>query len=161
MMPFPNNLAILQHFNTLNSKKDWINQACFLLMSSYFHGGGGPSGVGIEVEFPFVILPVVLPAIVLPLTVWLPWIVVCASADIVPKFIDATYTCYQYSYCHNCDTKLETLLHVVLHDAKYLFKDYHKADFWSTLIVEIMLCCMIHYWILVYANSKQLVRSFD
>ena len=59
-------------------------------MSSYFHGGGGPSGVGIEVEFPFVILPVVLPAIVLPLTVWLSWVVVCASADIVPKFIDAT-----------------------------------------------------------------------
>jgi hypothetical protein len=22
-----------------------------------------------------------------------------------------------------------------------------------------MLCCMIHYWILVYANSKQLARS--
>ncbi len=59
-------------------------------MSSYFHGGGGPSGVGIEVEFPFVILAVVLPAIVLPLTVWLPWIVVCASADIAPKFIDAS-----------------------------------------------------------------------
>jgi hypothetical protein len=59
-------------------------------MSSYFHGGDGPSGVGIEVEFPFVTLPVVLPAIVLPLTVWLPWIVVCASADIAPKFIDAT-----------------------------------------------------------------------
>jgi hypothetical protein len=58
-------------------------------MSSYFHGGGGPSGVGIEVEFPLVILAVVLPAIVLPLTVWLPWIVVCASADIAPKFIDA------------------------------------------------------------------------
>jgi hypothetical protein len=59
-------------------------------MSSYFHGGGGPSGVGIEVEFPFVTLPVVLPAIVLPLTVWLPWIVVCASVDIAPKFIDAS-----------------------------------------------------------------------
>ena len=59
-------------------------------MSSYFHGGGGPSGVGIEVEFPFVILAVVLPAIVLPLTVWLPWIVVCASVDITPKFIDAS-----------------------------------------------------------------------
>ena len=59
-------------------------------MSSYFHGGDRPSGVGIEVEFPFVILPVVLPAIVLPLTVWLPWIVVCASVDIAPKFIDAT-----------------------------------------------------------------------
>jgi hypothetical protein len=28
------------------------------------HGGDGPSGVGIEVEFPFVILAVVLPAIV-------------------------------------------------------------------------------------------------
>jgi hypothetical protein len=59
-------------------------------MSSYFHGGGGPSGVGIEVEFPFVILPVVLPAIVLPLIVWLPWDVVCASVDIAPKFIDAS-----------------------------------------------------------------------
>jgi hypothetical protein len=59
-------------------------------MPSYFHGGGGPSGVGIEVEFPFVILAVVLPAIVLPLTVWLPWIVVCASADIAQKFIDAS-----------------------------------------------------------------------
>ncbi len=60
-------------------------------MSSYFHhGGDGPSGVGIEVEFPFVILPVVLPAIVLSLTVWLPWIVVCASVDITPKFIDAS-----------------------------------------------------------------------
>src|ERR1700739_992888 len=57
-------------------------------MSSYFHHGGGPSGVGIEVEFPFVTLPVVLPAIVLPLTVWLPWIVVCASVDIA--FIDAS-----------------------------------------------------------------------
>ena len=57
-------------------------------MSSYFHGGDGPSGVGIEVEFPLVILAVVLPAIVLPLTVWLPGIVVCASVDI-PKFIDA------------------------------------------------------------------------
>src|SRR5215469_1576613 len=55
-----------------------------------FHGGDGPSGVGIEVEFPFVILAVVLPAIVLPLAVWLPWIAVCASADIAPKFIDAT-----------------------------------------------------------------------
>ena len=73
-------------------------------MSSYFHGGGGPSGVGIEVEFPFVILAVVLPAIVLPLTVWLPWIVVCASADIVPKFI-----------LPQLYTKLETLLYVVLH----------------------------------------------
>ena len=59
-------------------------------MSSYFHGGDGPSGVGIEVEFPLVILPVVLPAIVIPLAVWLPWIVVCASVDIAPKFIDAT-----------------------------------------------------------------------
>ena len=96
-------------------------------MSSYFHGGDEPSGVGIEVEFPFVILAVVLPAIVLPLTVWLPWIVVCASVDIAPKFIDEMmqYACYQCSYCDNCDTKLETLLHVVLHDAKYLFKDYH------------------------------------
>ena len=59
-------------------------------MSSYFHGGGGPSGVGIEVEFPLVILPVMLPAIVLLLAVWLPWIVVCASADIAPNFIDPT-----------------------------------------------------------------------
>ena len=59
-------------------------------MSSYVHGAGGPSGVGIEVEFRFVILPVVLPAIVLPLVVWLPWIVVCVSADILSKFIDAT-----------------------------------------------------------------------
>jgi len=59
-------------------------------MSRYFHGGDGPSGVGIEVELAFVILPVVLPAIDLPLTAWLPWIVVCASADIAPKFIDAT-----------------------------------------------------------------------
>jgi hypothetical protein len=59
-------------------------------MSSYFHGGDGPSGVGIVVEFAFVILAVVLPAIVVPLTVWLPWIVVCASVDITPKFIDAS-----------------------------------------------------------------------
>jgi hypothetical protein len=59
-------------------------------MSSYSHGGDGPSGVGIEVKFAFVILAVVLPAIVLLLTVWLPWIVVCASVDITAKFIDAT-----------------------------------------------------------------------
>ena len=57
-------------------------------MSSYFHGGDGPSGVGTEVEFPFVILPVMLLAIVLLLAVWLPWIIVCASADIAPKFIN-------------------------------------------------------------------------
>jgi hypothetical protein len=59
-------------------------------LSGYFHGGDGPSGVGIEVEFAFVILPVMLLAIVLLLAVWLPWIVVCASADIAPKLIDAT-----------------------------------------------------------------------
>ena len=48
-------------------------------MSSYLYGADGPSGVGIEVEFPFVILPVVgievyqlLPTTVLPLVVWLP-----------------------------------------------------------------------------------------
>jgi len=59
-------------------------------MSNYFHGGDGPSGIGIEVELPLVILPVMLPAIVLLLAVWLPWIVVCASAGIAPKFIDAS-----------------------------------------------------------------------
>lgn len=84
-------------FQYIILKKSGWNQACFfsklqhLLMSSYFHHGGeGPSGVGIEVEFPFVTLPVVLPAIVVPLTVWLSWIVVCASADIAPKFIATT-----------------------------------------------------------------------
>jgi hypothetical protein len=56
-------------------------------MLNYFHGGAGPSGVGIEVEFPLVILPVMLPAIVLLLAVWLPWLV-CASAD--SKFIYAS-----------------------------------------------------------------------
>ena len=66
------------------------------MISSYFHGGDGPSGVGIEVEFPFVILPVVLPAIVVPLTVWLPWIVVCTSVDIAPKFIDTTRPTTKY-----------------------------------------------------------------
>lgn len=86
-------------------------------MSSYLHGAGGPSGVGIEVEFLFVILLVVLPAIVLPLVVWLPCIVVCASADILPKFIDATtpatniptaktsykkYNCWKTPYSHSC-----------------------------------------------------------
>ena len=44
----------------------------------------------LALKLNFVILPVVLPAIVLPLTVWLSWVVVCASADIAPKFIDAT-----------------------------------------------------------------------
>jgi hypothetical protein len=87
-------------------------------MSIYLYGAGGPSGVGIEVEFPFVILPVVLPAIVLPLVVWLPCIAVCASADIAPKFIDAT------TPATNIPTAtigtLETLFHVVLHDAVFI-----------------------------------------
>src|SRR5215467_6197087 len=89
MMPFPNNYAILQHNQYTMLKKNWMKSSLFFMMSSYFHGGDGPSGVGIEVEFPFVILAVVLPAIVLSLAVWLPWIAVCASADIAPKFIDA------------------------------------------------------------------------
>ena len=91
MMTFPNNFAILQHnqYTILKKRLDEIKLVC-LLMPSYFHGGDGPSGVGIVVEFPFVIFPVVLPAIVLLLAVWLPWIVVCASANIAPQFIDAS-----------------------------------------------------------------------
>jgi hypothetical protein len=77
-------------FQYIILKKEGMKSSLFFIMSSYFHGGGGPSGVGIEVEFPLVTLPVVLPAIVVPLTVWLSWIVVCASVDIAPKFIDAT-----------------------------------------------------------------------
>ena len=78
-----------------------------------FHGGDGPSGVGIVVEFPFVILAVVLPAIVLPLAVWLPWIAVCASADIAPKFIDATTPATNIPIATIVTPNL-TLLHVVL-----------------------------------------------
>jgi hypothetical protein len=62
------------------------------------HGPGGPTGFGIEVEFPFILLvalllvalPVALPAIVLPLVVWLLCIIVCACADILPKLIAAS-----------------------------------------------------------------------
>jgi hypothetical protein len=62
MMTFPNNFAILQHnqYTILKKRLDEIKLVC-LLMPSYFRGGDGPSGVGIEVEFPFVILAVVLP----------------------------------------------------------------------------------------------------
>jgi hypothetical protein len=56
---------------------------------------GWPTGVGAdEVEFlfimlPVVLLPVVLLAIILLPVVWLPGIIVCADADIVLKFIAA------------------------------------------------------------------------
>jgi hypothetical protein len=56
-------------FQYTKLEKDWIKSSLFFIDVSYFHGGDGPSGVGIEVEFPFVILVVVFPAIVLPLTV--------------------------------------------------------------------------------------------
>jgi hypothetical protein len=61
-MTFPNNFTILQHNQYTTLKKDWMKSSLFFMMS--IHGGDGPSGVGIEVEFPFVILAVVLPAIV-------------------------------------------------------------------------------------------------
>jgi hypothetical protein len=58
------------------------------------HGPGGPTGFGIEVEFPFILLVallvVALPAIVLPLVVWLLCIIVCACADTLPKLIAAS-----------------------------------------------------------------------
>jgi hypothetical protein len=90
---FPSNFAILQHvqYATLKKRLDKV-EVSFIKTSidvENLYGGGGPCGVGIEVEFPLVILPVMLPAIVL-LLAWLPWIVVCASADIAPKFIDAS-----------------------------------------------------------------------
>ena len=57
---------------------------------------GGPTGVGKEVEFPFIppvaLPPVALLAIVLPLEVWLPCIIVCACADMLLIFIAAAAT---------------------------------------------------------------------
>jgi hypothetical protein len=137
MMTFPNNFAILQHnqYTILKKRLDEIKLVC-LLMPSYFHGGDGPSGVGIEVEFPFVILAVVLPAIVLPLAVWSPWIVVCASADIAPKFIDASTPATNIPIATIVTPNLK-LFFMCCYTAKLLFKDYHKADFWSMLICEI------------------------
>ena len=105
------------------------------MMSSYFHGGDGPSGIGIEVEFPFVILAVVLPAIILPLTVWLPWIVVCASVEIAPKFIDATTPAINNPTATIVTPNLK--LFMWSYTTKFLFKDCSKADFWSTLIGRI------------------------
>lgn len=66
-----------------------------MLSALFLYGPGGPTGVGIEVEFPFVLLvmllPVALAAIVLPpLVVWLLFIVACASADRLAKFSAAT-----------------------------------------------------------------------
>jgi hypothetical protein len=136
MMPFPNNFAILQHnqYTTLKKRLDEIKLV--FIMSSYIHGGDGPSGVGMCVEFPFVILAVVLPAIVLPLTVWLPWIVVCVSADIAPKFIDASTPATNIPTATIVTPNLK-LFFIWCQTTKFLFKDYHKADFWSVLIGEI------------------------
>src|SRR5215469_16838365 len=100
-----------------------------------FHGGDGPSGVGIEVEFPFVILAVVLPVIVLPLAVWLPWIVVCASADMAPKSIDASTPATNIPIATIVTPNLK-LFFMWCYTTKLLFKDYHKADFWLMLIGE-------------------------
>src|SRR5215469_12307704 len=101
-----------------------------------FHGGDGPSGVGIEVEFPFVILPVMLPAIVLLLAVWLPWIIACASADIASKFIDATTPATNIPTATIVTPNFK-LFFMWCYTTKLLFKDYHKANFWSMLIGEI------------------------
>jgi hypothetical protein len=98
-------------------------------MSSYFHGGDGPSGVGIEVEFPFVILAVVLPVIVLLLlTVWLPWIVVCASADIAQKFIDASTPATNIPTATIMTPNLK-LFCMWCYMMQSIYKDYHKVDF--------------------------------
>jgi hypothetical protein len=105
-------------------------------MPSYFHGGDGPSGVGIEVEFPFVILPVVLPAIVLLLlAVWLPWIVVCASADVAPKFIDASTPTTNIPIATIITPNLKLFFMSATRPSYYL--KITDADFWSMLIGEI------------------------
>jgi hypothetical protein len=63
------------------------------VLSLFLYGAGGPTGVGVEVEFPLVLLVmlpfVTLPVIVLPLEVWLLCVVVCASADKLAKFTAA------------------------------------------------------------------------
>jgi hypothetical protein len=72
---------------------------------------------------PVVLLPVVLPAIVVLLLVWLPGIVVCADADTVLKFITATPTTNTTATI--VTPKLKVFF-MTYHEVKYLFKDCHR-----------------------------------
>jgi hypothetical protein len=88
---FPNDFAILQHvqYATLQERLDKV-KVCFIKTSIVISMEVmGPVVLVLRLNSPWSYYQLCYRPFLL-LAVWLPWIVVCASADVAPNFIDAS-----------------------------------------------------------------------